>query len=104
MGHKVEWTKSALADAGSAIEYIQRDSPVYAQHFKRQLGAVVETLHQFPERGRVVPELEFADVRELIFGSYRVIYVIRDETVFIAAFLHGARNLTAAKLKTKIKD
>lgn len=104
MGHKVEWTRSALADVGCAVEYIQRDSPVYAQHFKRQLAAVVDTLQQFPERGRGVPELEYADVRELIFGSYRVIYVIRDETVFIAAFLHGARNVTAANLKMKIKD
>jgi toxin ParE1/3/4 len=47
------------------------------------------------ERGRVVPELDQPPVRELVVGSYRLIYEIRDESVYVLGLIHGARDLTA---------
>jgi mRNA-degrading endonuclease RelE of RelBE toxin-antitoxin system len=34
-------------------------------------------------------------VRELVVGSYRLIYEIRDESVYVLGLIHGARDLTA---------
>lgn len=47
------------------------------------------------ERGRVVPELEEPTVRELIVGSYRLIYEIEGADVNILSLIHGARDLPA---------
>lgn len=47
------------------------------------------------ERGRVVPELEEPAVRELIVGSYRLIYEIEGADVHILGLIHGARDLVA---------
>ena len=38
-----------------------------------------------------MPELSDAAVRELFVKSYRLIYEIRNESIVILAFLHGAR-------------
>jgi toxin ParE1/3/4 len=48
------------------------------------------------EQGRVVPELDEPTVRELVVGSYRVIYEIDEETVYILGLIHGARDLPGA--------
>jgi hypothetical protein len=47
------------------------------------------------ERGRVVPELEEPAVRELIVGSYRLIYEIQGADVNVLGLIHGARDLAA---------
>ena len=51
------------------------------------------SLGPFPEIGRVVPEIDDPNVREIIHGSYRIIYeVISDPTtVYILRFWHAAR-------------
>jgi plasmid stabilization system protein ParE len=47
------------------------------------------------ERGHVVPELEELAVRELIVGSYRLIYEIDGADVHVLGLIHGARDLAA---------
>lgn len=54
-----------------------------------------DSLRQFPQRGRLVPEYQDPKVGELFVGSYRLIYEHNDDTVTIIAFVHGARDLTA---------
>jgi len=56
----------------------------------------VEDLKQFPERGRVVPELERQNImnyRELIEENYRIIYSIESNSVIIHSILDSRRNL-----------
>ena len=43
--------------------------------------------------GRIVPELNEEDVRELFLYSYRIIYEIKDEVIFVLAVVHQRRNL-----------
>jgi plasmid stabilization system protein ParE len=50
-------------------------------------------LTQFSFSGRMVPEFEDETIREKIAYSYRIIYRVRDETVTIAAVIHGKRQL-----------
>jgi len=51
-------------------------------------------LDQMSERGRVVPELAEPDLRELIVDAYRLLYRVREDSVTIVAFVHGARDFT----------
>lgn len=41
----------------------------------------------------MVPEYEVQAVREIIEGSYRIWYRIRDERIEVLAVLHGARRI-----------
>jgi toxin ParE1/3/4 len=53
------------------------------------IGAYIE----FPELGRVVPEIDDASIRERFIHSYRVIYRNEDDRILIAAIIHGGRLL-----------
>jgi plasmid stabilization system protein ParE len=51
-----------------------------------------------PFCGRVVPELDNPELREVIYGNYRIIYRVvgKDQNVQIIAVVHGARELRPA--------
>jgi plasmid stabilization system protein ParE len=55
--------------------------------------AKVDLLEQFPQIGRVVPEAQDENIREIILPPYRIIYRVLAENgaVAIARVWHGAR-------------
>ena len=87
------WSPSALTSLAEVCEYISRDSDHYAKLFAQRIFAAAEMLALFPESGRVVPEYDRRDVRELLFQNYRIVYRIKGDEVQIAAVMHGARLL-----------
>ena len=58
--------------------------------------AKVDLLAQFPQLGRVVPEEQDENVREVILPPYRIIYraVAQDHVMAFARVWHGARGET----------
>jgi toxin ParE1/3/4 len=91
----VRWTETATQDLEEVAEFIGRDSRFYATALVREARAAARSLRTFADRGRVVPEVEAPDIRELFVRSYRLIYQVTADHVFILAFVHGARDLTA---------
>jgi len=87
----VKWTKTALDDLDSIKEFIARDSIHYAEKFVDDAFAATDNLELFPEMGRIVPERNDPDFRELIFGSYRIMYKIDNNHCFITTMIHGKR-------------
>lgn len=71
---KVVWSPQALHDLEAIRDYIAADSPGYAGLVLERIVVGVERLRTFPESGRVVPERNRPDVREVIVGPYRVVY------------------------------
>ena len=59
-----------------------------------RVGAAVERLTIFPRSGRLVPDDEAAEYREIFVQHYRVMYRVNGDDVEIAAIIHGARHLT----------
>ena len=47
-------------------------------------------LIDFPQSGRIVPEIGDRSIREIILGNYRIIYRLRSEAVEILTVHHGA--------------
>ena len=88
------WTEPAVAALAAIRDFIGRDNPFYAGVFAERLILAAESLHELPERGRVVPELSRGDVRELLFQRYRIIYRLRPDGVEILIIVHGARDLS----------
>lgn len=54
---------------------------------------MVEHLETFPRLGRMVPEYQTGDIREIIVRKYRVIYRIRKQFIEILTITHGSRKL-----------
>jgi toxin ParE1/3/4 len=88
---QVVWTPQALEDLDAVCEYIARDSRRIANVFALRAFAATDRLELFPQSGRIVPELEQEDVREIILFSYRLIYRLWEGEVQILTVHHGAR-------------
>jgi plasmid stabilization system protein ParE len=65
-----------------------------AEVFAHRVFNAAERLEPFPLSGRTVPELDVYHLREVIIGSYRLIYRLEKEDVEILTLYHGARLLT----------
>ena len=93
MGYPVVLTPQSQKDLQGIVRFIRRDSPQRAMSFGNLLIDKALSVGPFPEIGRVVPEIDDPSVREIIHGSYRIIYeVISDPTtVYILRFWHAAR-------------
>jgi len=89
---RVVWSEVAWNDLESAADYIAKDSPRYAAAFAREVRDAARTLGHFSERGRMVPEFGLPEVRELLVRSYRLVYMVKTDTVYILGFIHGARD------------
>ena len=71
---RLRWTAKAIADLEAIREFIGRSSPRYGALVASRLARACTALRRHPASGRVVPELGRFDVRELIRGSYRIVY------------------------------
>jgi toxin ParE1/3/4 len=98
MAH-VRWTPQAADDLEAVAEFISRDSPHYAGLLVANILQTVDQLIDFPQSGRIVPEIGDASLREVILGNYRIIYRLRSDAVEILTVHHGARLLDPRRLK-----
>jgi addiction module RelE/StbE family toxin len=90
------WSPRASSDLDLIREYISRDSPVYADLVIQRLVLAPERLIQFPEIGRVVPEvMSSPNLREIIVRPYRVVYRIRPGLVEIVTVFRSSRQFPA---------
>ena len=90
---RVHWTNRALDLLLLIHEQVAQTSPVYADRLVDRLTARSEQLQTFPRSGRVVPEYERDDVRELIEKPYRIIYRVREEQLDVLAVIHSRQQL-----------
>ncbi len=72
---KVTWAPSALEDVNSIAELLRIA-------YRNSLSP-----------GRVIPEIGKQSCREIIYGSYRIMYRLDNNEVWITGVIHGARNL-----------
>jgi toxin ParE1/3/4 len=70
---RVFWTDAALGQLESIRDYFARTSPEYAQRLVERLVNRSERIAAFPRSGRMVPEYEIGEVRQVIEGQHRII-------------------------------
>jgi addiction module RelE/StbE family toxin len=91
----VIWSTPARNDLKQIYDYIAKDSKYYATNVVEKIITKAENLNEFPEIGRVVPEIGDDNVRELVIYSYRLIYEVVPDNVQILAIIHGKRNFSS---------
>jgi toxin ParE1/3/4 len=87
---KVYWTDTAEGHLDAIYDYIAQDSPEYAKRMVDRLTRRSQQIAEFSLSGRRVPEYDIDQIREVIEGSYRIIYYIKPDQIDVLAVIHGA--------------
>ncbi len=94
--YEVLISKFAENDLLEIVNYYESKNKKYALDLYSKIKARILELHEFPERGRIVPELERQGItgyRELIESYYRVIYSINRHKINVLVIVDSRRNL-----------
>jgi toxin ParE1/3/4 len=86
------WSLEAIEDIEAIAAYIERDSPWYAKAVVSKLVETAESIPQYPQLGRIVPELGDSNIRERLVHRYRLIYRLEGSRAVVAAVIHGRQD------------
>jgi len=89
----VIWSKTAKIDLRSIHDHIAHDSKFYAKKVIGDITAKTDVLDELPRMGRMVPETNNENIREFPMYSYRILYEIKDQDIFVLAVIHKRQQL-----------
>ncbi len=96
---KIRWTRKAIDDIHALREFFKHQSEKYAEQLTDRIFEKADYLEHYPEIGRMVPELERPEIRELIYKNYRIIYyIVSNDRIDILAVHNGLRPLTGESI------
>lgn len=104
--YKVEWAAVAESDLKQIIDYLAADGPSNALQILKKIRQRASGLYAFPERGRVVPELQAQGIntyRELITAPWRIVYRISEGTVYVLSVIDSRQNVEDILLNRLLK-
>jgi len=90
---RLNWSPEAREDLRAIRRYIGQSSRRHAETFIARIIAAAERLQVFPLSGRVVPDDDLGEHREIFLSDYRIVYHIAGDEVRIDTVVHGARRL-----------
>ncbi len=93
MNYRIEVTDNALAEAGEIYFWIHEDSPEVAWRWYDGLMAAFKSLSFSPQRCARAPESDKfqEELRQLLYGKYRILFSVQSNTVRILHVRHSAR-------------
>ncbi len=97
--YSVRWAAAAREDLDRIVSYIAAHSLSSALNVADTLEEMANTLHTFPRRGHVVPELDHHGIRQwlqITTPPWRIVYRIEHRQVVIVALIDGRRSLEDA--------
>ena len=94
----VIWSIPAKQDLKKIYDYIARDSKYYAEKVSQDILERSEKLNEFPQIGRIVPEIGEVHIREVIVYSYRLIYEISSDKIEVLALIHCKQDFSPETL------
>ncbi len=95
MSFKVVVQSEAEEDLKEAARWIAQYSPDKATLWYFDATETIESLENFPARCPLAPESKKfgAEIRHLIFGKHRILFLIEDETVYVLRVKHQAQDV-----------
>jgi len=96
---RVIWAPVALDRAEEAARFIAADRPAAAAEWIDGLFDAVAKLSAFPDKGRMVPVVGRADVREVLYGKYRVVYRLEEKRLIVLTVRHQRRHFSERILR-----
>lgn len=90
---EIIWTEPALSDLNDIAEYIALENILAAKQLVQTVFTKVERLEMFPESGRIPPELEHLNYREMVASPCRVFYKQEGDKVYALYIMREERDL-----------
>ena len=90
---KVHWTDNAEHHLDFIHDYLAQNSPEYARIVIDRLTRRSQQISAFPLSGRIVPEFDIEQIREVIEGPYRIIYYIKPDKIDVLAVVHSSMHI-----------
>ena len=100
--YKVTWASIAESDLTNIVLYIAEESPTNALKILHRIKDKASSLKHFPERGRIVPELQDQGInlyREIIVSPWRIVYRISGKKVYVLTVFDSRQNAEDLLLK-----
>lgn len=92
---QVVWTEPALQELDAIAEYIALDNPAAASHLVQEVFNTIERLEDFPQSGRIPPELPESVYREIVFPPCRIFYRVDGRRAPVLYLMREERQLRA---------
>jgi toxin ParE1/3/4 len=88
---RIRWTPAAAADLQNLSDYLKDHHPHYQQPTMRKVYAAVQSLKEWPHRGRAGRE---EGTRELLFPPlpYIAVYRVKGQSIEVLRIYHGAQD------------
>ncbi len=80
---KILWSPLSVERLEEIFEYISKNNSPAAKKMVGRIFKKVETLSEYPERGRKVPEVKREEIREVFLGEYRIIYRVESKKIIV---------------------
>ena len=74
-------------------DYISLDDIPTAIRWAREIVERCDQLKDHPQSGRNVPEFNRTEIRELIYGNYRIIYEVKKDQVVVLTLWHASQKM-----------
>ncbi len=92
---RVTLADSAVRDLeGIVAFYVEQGVPNVGADLVAEILDRIETLREYPDVGRIVPEFENARLRELIHAPFQIVYRRDPNAVRVVRIWRGERLLT----------
>ena len=91
---KIEWTDEAKFWLKDIHDYIAQDNKRIAKKITKEIYNKVQILATFPQIGYVYLNDDDLEIRILLYGHYRIAYLIKDEnSISVLGVFHGALDI-----------
>lgn len=96
---KIIWSPLAVSRLEEISDYVSSDNIAAAEKLVETIFNKVETLANYPERGRRVPEVRRNEIREIFEKEYRIIYRIEKNRISILTIRNFKQILHSSDLE-----
>ena len=79
----ITWSPLAVEQVRDIASYIALDKPLVAVQWAEKIFNSVGRLSAIPNSGRIVPEINRNEIREILLGNYRVIYKVKEKEILV---------------------
>ena len=98
--YKVIWDDQAIIDLRKIIEYLQENAPEVTLKVRNELVRISRSLNTLPQRYRQYEYIDKSEgeYRRVVRWSYRIIYEVLENEVYITRIVHTSRDPSSIKV------